>query len=844
MPCHLSNRFLAAASGALLLAASAGLAQPIVRKVLIVGVDGMRPDAMVAANAPTFDALIANGAVSYRCSAEDITVSGPGWSSITTGVHRNKHLVRDNSFVPQDYINYPHFFVRLQGLCEANVASICNWAPINTQILQGNADTILTGISDQAVADAAIALVGSQNPDVIFLHFDDCDGAGHGFGFSPTVPQYLAAIERTDAHLGRVLNAIRARPSYAQEDWLTIVTSDHGGTGTSHGQNIPEHRQTPLIVSGRSTAVGTIITPDPEIVDVPATVMTFLGLPINPAWGWDGQARGLNLAGATSVPFGCAPPPPPPVGGCCLADGRCVVLTDAQCTELRGTWAGLFNPCPTGGCELPETVLAEDFSGLALGPNVNETVAGANVWTPTPPAGWSVDRTGVPAGGVTEWRGWSFASRSWWSQIAGDQGRSGFTKGVGTIAVADPDEWDDLAHSPGTFNSTLTTRPISLAGMQAETARLFLDSSWRPEGQQAASITARFDGGAPVTLAAWTSVAGPAFKPDAVNETIGLPLGAPAGTQQVTLSFRLSDAGNNWWWALDNIQVEATPAQARRVLLSEDFEGVTLGRNVDETLAGDRVWSGSPPVGWAFDDTGVPGFDNPAVGVTEWKGWAVTNRQWWATVAGDQRRSEFTRGVGAVAVADPDEWDDRGSPAPSSLGAYNATMTTRPVSLEGIEANSLQVSFDSSWRPEGEQRAKLTAVFDSGPPTTVLLWDSVAGPTFKPDAPNERVSFTIASPPGARSVRLVFAMLNARNNWWWAVDNLSLTGRETACACTAADGRSPDFNCDGVLDPDDLSDYIGAFFSSPPDLRADYNGDGVVDPDDLSDVIGAYFAGC
>ncbi len=51
-----------------------------------------------------------------------------------------------------------------------------------------------------------------------------------------------------------------------------------------------------------------------------------------------------------------------------------------------------------------------------------------------------------------------------------------------------------------------------------------------------------------------------------------------------------------------------------------------------------------------------------------------------------------------------------------------------------------------------------------------------------------------------------------------------------------------DFNSDGNLDPDDLSDYIGCYFSQC--TRADYNGDGVSDPDDLSDYIGDYFAGC
>jgi len=53
-----------------------------------------------------------------------------------------------------------------------------------------------------------------------------------------------------------------------------------------------------------------------------------------------------------------------------------------------------------------------------------------------------------------------------------------------------------------------------------------------------------------------------------------------------------------------------------------------------------------------------------------------------------------------------------------------------------------------------------------------------------------------------------------------------------------------DFNRDGQLNPDDLADYIGAFFSAPPGTGSDFNGDSVTDPDDLADFIGAFFAGC
>jgi len=54
----------------------------------------------------------------------------------------------------------------------------------------------------------------------------------------------------------------------------------------------------------------------------------------------------------------------------------------------------------------------------------------------------------------------------------------------------------------------------------------------------------------------------------------------------------------------------------------------------------------------------------------------------------------------------------------------------------------------------------------------------------------------------------------------------------------------PDLNHDGILDPDDLADYITGYFSQPPSVESDFNGDGTVDPDDLADYVTDFFAGC
>jgi hypothetical protein len=225
-------------------------------------------------------------------------------------------------------------------------------------------------------------------------------------------------------------------------------------------------------------------------------------------------------------------------------------------------------------------LLFEDFEQLTLGSSIEEGGAGVhtNVWTKTPPPGWSIDDSGMPnvvsgdlsGDGVAEWNGWSFASKTFWGVITDNQNRQFFTLGQGTVAVADPDEWDDAAHpqfdTNGNalyFNSYLTTPTINIAGVPANSIYMKFDSSWRPEGfddwggtnNQTALITASYNGGAPVEVLRWDSVAGPFFHDDNENEKVSVLMNNPVGATNLVVKIGMLKGANDWWWAFDNLEI-------------------------------------------------------------------------------------------------------------------------------------------------------------------------------------------------------------------------------------------------------------------------------------------------
>jgi hypothetical protein len=239
------------------------------------------------------------------------------------------------------------------------------------------------------------------------------------------------------------------------------------------------------------------------------------------------------------------------------------------------------------------------------------------------------------------------------------------------------------------------------------------------------------------------------------------------------------------------------------VVFSEDFEGLSLGPNVDEALANSNAFTHTPPAGWSVVNN-LPGEgQGDGVGVFEWEGWSFADRDWWASTAGDQQRAEFTNAVGTVAVADPDEWDDLGNP--SGGGTYNTFLSTGPIPLAGVSANTLRLRFDSSWRDEDDQRVNVTIAYDGGPPDEILRWTSTAGSDFHDDAPNESLDIALNNPQGAGNVVITWGMENAANDWWWAIDNIRVEA--PALTTLRVDPVSGAMELRGNLDQVDMTGY-------------------------------------
>lgn len=211
-------------------------------KVLVIGIDGCRADALRMADAPEIHTLLDHAVYSYDALTRFPTWSGPGWSSMCTGVWSEKHGVLDNSFFGSQFDVYPHFIQRAETYNPAlHSASIVHWSPINTEI-NTLCDIEINVPTDADVRDEAVAYLTNNNPDILFVAFDDVDHAGHTYGFDPSIPEYMELISITARFVGDIMAALQARPNFIAENWLVLLTPDHGGNLEGHGGASLEER--------------------------------------------------------------------------------------------------------------------------------------------------------------------------------------------------------------------------------------------------------------------------------------------------------------------------------------------------------------------------------------------------------------------------------------------------------------------------------------------------------------------------------------------------------------------------------------------------------------------------
>jgi predicted AlkP superfamily pyrophosphatase or phosphodiesterase len=280
-------------------------------KAVFIIVDGISGDVIQKLNPPVLEEISRKGGFTLAhvgggkgTYSETPTISAVGYNSLLTGTWVNKHNVWDNDIAAPNYNYWNLFRIAKRSDPALKTAVFSTWEDNRTKLIgeglsQAGSVTVdfkLDGLEhdtvryphdtsrvfiqqiDEAVSDEAARIISSKAPDLTWVYLEFTDDMGHKHGDSP---QFHYAIIAADKQIGKVWEAIKKRESEHNEDWLIVITTDHGRdaqTGHNHGGQSERERLTWIVTNAGERNAR--FDQNPGIVDIFPTIANHLHLDI------------------------------------------------------------------------------------------------------------------------------------------------------------------------------------------------------------------------------------------------------------------------------------------------------------------------------------------------------------------------------------------------------------------------------------------------------------------------------------------------------------------------------------------------------------------------------------
>ena len=251
-------------------------------KVILVLVDGMRPDAMMGCGNPFAQKLIDKSTYSLAARTVIPSVTLPCHMSLFHSVNPERHGVTTNTYVPQ---------VRpIEGMFDVfdkfgkKCAFFYTWEELRDL---SRPDHLYYSLcinqhkytdTDPKMTDAAIEYINKEAPDFLFLYLGETDEVGgHSCGWMSE--QYMKSVSKA-------LSCVEKLQSSISDEYTIILIADHGGHDRTHGTEMDEDMTIPMCFCGRKFAAGREVS-GLSIKDVAVTVASLLEVPA--AKDWEGK---------------------------------------------------------------------------------------------------------------------------------------------------------------------------------------------------------------------------------------------------------------------------------------------------------------------------------------------------------------------------------------------------------------------------------------------------------------------------------------------------------------------------------------------------------------------------
>lgn len=271
-----------------LVSSSHAYAQKI-KHVILIGSDGFGAYAFENAKIPNLRAMMKEGSWSLEARTVLPSSSAANWASMVMGAGPELHGYttwgsKKPDMPPRlvdDYGMFPSIYSQLRKeKPDSEIGVIYEWDGIGYLFPKAAVNKDQNADGDIAVTHAATAYIKEKKPNFLFVHLHDVDSVGHQIGHG--TPEYYAAIERTDTHIGTILKSIE--DAGIAESTLVLFTADHGGINKGHGLITMNEMQIPWIIKGPGIKKDHELSQSIMTFDTAATIAELLKLKVPQVW--------------------------------------------------------------------------------------------------------------------------------------------------------------------------------------------------------------------------------------------------------------------------------------------------------------------------------------------------------------------------------------------------------------------------------------------------------------------------------------------------------------------------------------------------------------------------------
>jgi predicted AlkP superfamily pyrophosphatase or phosphodiesterase len=255
--------------------------------VVVISIDGLRPDAIEKYNAPTIQRLMREGRYSLTAQTISTSLTLPSHTSMLTGVGADVHGITWNSDKTKEkgYVPVPTIFglAHESGFSTAAFFSKTKFGALEVPATLDYARMPSSGINSIFPQSRTVGFLhdylSNANPNLVFVHLMEPDFVGHQFGWMGHM--YGMAVREADLGVAHVLREADAR--FGRGRYTVILTADHGGHGHSHGTTDPRDMTIPWVVWGAGVQPGDTLS-GIRTMDTAATVLWLLGVDAPQNW--------------------------------------------------------------------------------------------------------------------------------------------------------------------------------------------------------------------------------------------------------------------------------------------------------------------------------------------------------------------------------------------------------------------------------------------------------------------------------------------------------------------------------------------------------------------------------